>query len=414
MRQSQLFGQTSKQAPRLETSVNAELLQRAGFIAKLMAGVYTYLPLGLKVLDKIKDIIRREMNQLGAQELLMPALQPKELWKKTGRWQELADIMFQFRGRGNKQIGLATTHEEVITDLVQHRIKSYKDLPLALYQIQDKFRNEPRARSGLLRGREFSMKDLYSFHADGIDFAKFYEKVKKTYLKIFQQCGLKVKIVKASGGAFSKEFSDEFQVLVETGEDQIIYCSKCNFARNKEICSLKPGQDRCPECQAELCSSRAIEVGNTFSLGDKYSQALNAFFIDKNGDKKYMIMGCYGLGPSRIMGTVVEVHHDDKGIIWPKQIAPFDVHLIVLGKEKEVLKTAQNIYQKFNQGNILFDDRIDKSAGEKLADADLIGIPLRMVVSLRTLQKKSVELKYRQQKQIQMRKINELEKIFDN
>jgi len=412
MLQSKLFGQTIKEKMKDEASINGDLLYRAGFISKLMSGVYNYLPLGYRVLEKIKDIVREEMNKIGSQELLMPTLQPKELWDETDRWEGLKDVMFQFEGRGSSQIGLATTHEEVITDIVRHRIHSYKDLPVALYQIQDKFRNEPRAKSGLLRGREFSMKDLYSFHTDTADMQKFYEQAKKAYLKIFERCGLESKIVEASGGAFTDDFSHEFQVLSETGEDTIIYCSACAFAQNKEICKLNPDKDACPKCNAKLLKGRAIEVGNIFPLHEKYSEAMNAKFTDKDGKEKNIIMGCYGLGPSRTMGAIVEIHHDDKGIIWPKDVAPFDAHLIALTKDAEVMDAAKEIYQELKKSKqVLFDDRVEKSIGEKLADADLIGIPVRVVVSKRTLQQESVELKYRNQDKVEIVKIKKLFKL---
>lgn len=384
MRQSTLFPRTKKDAPRGETSVNAQLLERGGYIAKLMAGVYAYLPLGLRVLRKIEDIVRREMNALGGQELFLPALQPKELWDATGRWEGLSNVMYQFEDHSGRPVGLAMTHEEVAAELVRRSVRSYKDLPIALYQIQTKFRHELRAKSGLTRGREFSMKDLYSFHATEEDLAKFYESVKMSYVKIFAQCGLTAKIVEASGGNFSKEYSHEFQVLTDVGEDTVIYCPSCTYAQNAEIASGKEGAS-CPHCHTHgLRSSRAIEVGNTFQLGTRYSTALNALFVDAHGESQPMIMASYGIGPSRVLGTIVELHHDQKGIIWPQTVSPFSLHLLAIGKGN-ALKEATAVYDVLTRSNVdvLFDDR-NISAGEKFADADLLGIHLRAVVSEKT------------------------------
>jgi len=396
MLQSKLFGKTIKDAPKDEMSVNADLLYRAGYVEKLMAGVYNYLPLGVRVLDKIKTIVKEEMNATGAMELLMPALQPKELWDETGRWETMKEVMFQFKGRGDSDIGVACTHEEVITDLVRKRIFSYKELPVSLYQIQDKFRNEPRAKSGLLRGREFWMKDMYSFHTSDADFQKYYDEVKIAYLKLFQRCGLDAKIVEADGGLFTTKRTHEFQVFCETGEDTIRYCEKCDFAQNIEICEVQVG-DQCPNCGAQIMEAKGIEVGNIFPLETKYSKAMKAEFTDESGKRQAMIMGCYGIGVSRVMGSIVELHHDDKGIVWPKAIAPFQVHLISLNKENDEIKNAADeLYQKLllEKIEVLYDDR-EESAGKKLNDADLIGLPMRIVISAKTLKENSVEIKER-------------------
>ncbi|HMB26333.1 MAG TPA: aminoacyl--tRNA ligase-related protein [Patescibacteria group bacterium] len=397
MRQSKLFTKTLKQAPKEELSLNAQLLIKAGYVDKLMSGAYTYLPLGLRVLEKIKDIVRTEMNNLGGQEILMPALLPKEPWQKTGRWDEPGEeVMFQFQGRSGKDLGLGWTHEEIVTPLMKQFVQSYKDLPVAVYQIQDKFRNEPRAKSGLLRGLEFSMKDLYSFHANEDDLLEYYEKSKTAYLNIFKHCGLEARIVEASGGDFSK-FSHEFQVFTEYGEDTVFYCSKCDFAQNDEICELKAG-DKCPECEGGIKEAKAIEVGNIFPLKTKYSKDFDFTFTDKEGKQKPVIMGCYGIGPSRVLGSVVEVHHDDKGIIWPEKIAPFQVHLLKIGDSDEVDKASENLYQELKEREIevLFDDR-EESAGVKFNDSDLMGLPVRLVVSQKTLKKQVVEYKFRKE-----------------
>jgi len=412
MKQTKYFLKTTKEKPKDEPSINAEFLIRGGFIDKLMSGVYSYLPIGLRVLNNIKRIVREEMNKIGAHELLMPALQSKELWQETGRWEEGKDIMFQFKGRSGKEVGLGWTHEEVVTDIVRKRVKSYKDLPVALYQIQDKFRNEPRAKSGLLRGIEFSMKDLYSFHRDMDDFEEFYAKAKAAYLIVSKRCGLDSIITEASGGNFTEKFSHEFQVVCQTGEDTIIHCVDCDFSQNKEIVAKDLGEI-CPKCGSKLKTEKAIEAGNIFPLETKYTQAMKAFYTDEDGKQKPIIMGCYGLGPSRVMGAVVEVHHDEKGIIWPWEIAPFKIHLVGIGLDDAVVKkSALDIYKLLNKkypNQVLFDNKEERSAGEKLADSDLIGIPLRIVVSPKTLEKNSVEIKLRKKKEAKMIKIKKME-----
>ncbi|OGY51816.1 MAG: hypothetical protein A2951_01470 [Candidatus Buchananbacteria bacterium RIFCSPLOWO2_01_FULL_56_15] len=394
MLQSTLFGKTQKQPPRDEVSLNARLLTQAGFIDKVTAGAYTYLPLGLAVLNNVKQIVREEMAAIGGQELLMPALQPKELWEKTGRWTDPGpEVMFQFEGRSDRQYGLGWTHEEVITPLVKKFVSSYKDLPLYLYQIQDKFRNEPRAKSGLLRGIEFSMKDLYSFHRDEQDLEAYYQRALQAYLRIFQRCGLEAIVTEASGGSFSK-YSHEFQVLTPYGEDVIYHCVQCGYAQNREVTQLMTGA-ACPKCDGSIAEGKAIEVGNIFQLKTKYAVPFKLEYVDADGTSKPVMMGCYGIGPSRVMGTAVEVHHDDRGIIWPESIAPFRAHLLQLGSSSAVAKRALLVYHKLSSRGIstLFDDRPDVTAGVKFADADLIGIPYRLVVSEKT--KANVELKPR-------------------
>ncbi|NQT49312.1 hypothetical protein HQ571_01310 [Candidatus Kuenenbacteria bacterium] len=412
MRQSKLFTKTIKDAPKDEVSVNAQLLIKAGFVDKLMAGVYSYLPLGLLTLRKINDVVREEMNAIDGQEILMPALSPKELWDKTGRWEDPGtEVMFQFKGRSDKELGLGWTHEEVVTPLVQKFVKSYKDLPVAVYQIQDKFRNEPRAKSGLMRGIEFSMKDLYSFHTTEEDMWDYYEKSKQAYLNVFNRCGLDAKIVEASGGAFSK-YSHEFQVLTEYGEDTVFYCSKCDFAQNSEISKVKAG-DKCPKCGESISEGKAIEVGNIFPLKTKYSSAFKFKYTAENGKEQDVIMGCYGIGPSRVMGSVVEIHHDDKGMIWPEEIAPFKVHLLFLGKDDKIKAAAEKLYLGLNEAGIevLFDDR-DVSAGVKLNDSDLIGLPYRIVVSEKTLAEDSVELKKRADEKVDLVELKKVVKML--
>jgi prolyl-tRNA synthetase len=389
MKQSELFFKTRKETPADADSINASYLIRAGFVQKHIAGAYAFMPLGLKVLRKIETIVREEMNKIGGQEILMNIMQPKELWQKTGRWEEMNDVLFK-SGSESNQVAMAATHEEQVTTIVKNYINSYKDLPKALYQIQTKLRNEPRAKSGLLRGREFQMKDMYSFHATEEDFEKFYEESKKAYLAAYKRMGLEARIVEASGGVFTKKHSHEFQVFTEVGEDIIYYCDKCEYAVNKEIAEVKEG-DKCPKCDGKILMAKGIEVGNIFPLETKYSSTLEAKFLDKDGKEQEMVMGCYGIGLSRVLGTIVEVKYDASSnkMIWPKEVAPFAVHLISLGKNEE----AQQIYSKLvNNGlEVLFDDR-DLSAGEKFAEADLVGAPIRMIISAKSIENGGVEL----------------------
>lgn len=407
MRQSQLFGKTVREAPKDEVSTNAKFLTRGGFIAKNSAGVFTYLPLGLRVLQKIAAIIREEMNTIGGEELLMPALIEKKYMTPTGRWDVLIGIEAKSKDEKEASFVLGWSHEEILTAITTQFISSYRDLPRTVYQIQTKFRHEPRAKSGILRGREFLMKDLYSFHADEKDFYRYYEKVGKTYTKIFRRCGLTSLYTRAAGGVFTAEHTHEFQVVAPVGEDTIFVCTLCAYAENKEISSLKDGS-RCPKCKGLIEEKKSIEVGNIFPLGTKYSQALNLQFVDEKGKKKFVVMGSYGIGLGRLMGTVVEIHHDDKGVVWPESIAPFQVHLIELqstkGKVQSVKRVAEKLYKDLLAKGIevLYDDRDDKTAGEKFADADLIGIPWRMVVSEKTLEKNGIEVKRRDQKDAQV------------
>lgn len=401
MRQSQLFAKTLREPPKDEVSANAILLERAGFVYKVMAGVYAYLPLGLRVLEKVNDILREEMNAAGGQEIAMSALQPKDLWAKTGRWKELKEVMYQFKDTSDRDLGLAITHEEPLADVARRFISSYKDLPMYVYQIQLKFRNEPRAKSGLLRSREFLMKDLYSFDRDEAALSRSYEVFKTAYSRYFKRVGVDVRVVEASGGAFTKEFTHEFQVLAEAGEDEILYCQSCAFAQNVEIASVKKG-GACPSCGGKIAVGKSIEVGHIYKLGTKYSEALGLMYADEKGAKHPVVMGSYGIGPGRVIGAIVEVNHDDRGIIWPEAVAPFDIHLIEFGKgdSRAVRKTAEKLYGDFQKGGaeVLWDDRDDKTPGEKFADADLIGVPLRIVVSDRTLARDSVEVKRRTEK----------------
>lgn len=430
MLQSKLFSKTIREIPKDEKSINSKLLIRAGFIDKLMAGVYSFLPLGFLVLKKIENIIREEMNKISGQEILLPSLHPKQNWQMTKRWQ--VKEMFKFKNRQGKDFGLGWTHEEILTPLVKKFVKSYKDLPIFAYQIQNKFRDELRVKSGLLRSLEFIMKDLYSFNASEEELDRYYEKVKMAYFRIFRRCGLgeRTFLTYASGGDFSR-YSHEFQTVTPYGEDEIYLCRKCKLAINKEI--IKDEKYQCSKCKSKnLDVQKAIEVGNIFKLKDKFSKLFNLTFIDRDGERRPVLMGCYGIGLGRLMGAIVEVHHDEKGIIWPETVAPFQIHLIKLENTRRVKKVAEKLYQDLSstisrddnlfrgnkqkvfrnlqkqEGEVLYDDRDEKSAGEKFMDADLIGIPYRIVLSERTLKVNSVEIKKRNQKTVQLIKINNL------
>ncbi|MFA5871233.1 MAG: aminoacyl--tRNA ligase-related protein [Parcubacteria group bacterium] len=408
MRQSQLFTKTQKNAPAGEVSLNAQLLIRAGFVDKLMAGVYSILPLGWRVVNKIENIIREEIDAIDGQEFFMPSLQPKENWEKTDRWNTMDDL-YKVKDVSDKEFALGPTHEEVIAPLAKKFINSYKDLPFAAYQIQNKFRMELRAKSGVLRGKEFLMKDLYSFHLDQGDLDKYYKKTQDAYKKIFERAGIgkETYLTFASGGSFSK-YSHEYQTLTNAGEDIIYICEKCGLAVNKEI---KHETENCPECGGnKFKTEKSVEVGNIFKLGTKYSAPFNLNVSDEHGKKITPVMGCYGIGIQRLMGTIVEVHHDKDGIIWPEAVAPFRVHLISLGKNEEAEKT----YNEFKKKGIevLFDDREDTSAGTKFADADLIGIPYRVVMSEKSLKAGGVEVKKRNESKSEIVKIDILASYF--
>lgn len=392
MKLSQLFTHTLREAPKDEVALNAIYLTRAGFIHKNLAGVYTILPLGMRVMRKIEQIVREEMDAIGGQEMVMNALQDKAIWDTTGRWVEWRGGMYQFTDPGDKETGLAPTHEEVIADLATKYISSYKDLPKAVYQFQTKYRYEARPKSGLLRGREFRMKDLYSFHESKEDLDWYYKEAAKAYKKVFDRVGLKTIYTEASGGVFSSEPSHEFQTPAENGEDTIYYCEGGEFSQNKE---LFRGGKTCPKGHP-IHEAKVIEVGNIFKLGTRYSEPLGLLFTDKKGAKKPVIMASYGIGITRLIAACVEVFHDEKGIIWPESVAPFTAHIIALGESLKVKKASDDLYKKLTGAGIevLYDDR-QFQAGEKFADADLIGIPWRVVVSEKTLAKKSVELKAR-------------------
>ncbi len=400
MRYSQLFTKTSKTVSSDADSVNARLLSQAGFVDQVMAGVYSWLPLGLRTLRKVENIIREEMNRLGGQELLLTALQPKENWVKTERWDSV-DVLFKIPSQTGKEYALGPTAEDVVTPLVQSFVRSYKDLPIAVYQIQTKFRDELRAKSGVLRGREFLMKDMYSFHTSREDFEAFYEKAKAAYLVAFERCGLHAKVTESSGGSFSKKISHEFQVETPAGEDNLVLCRTCTFAQNTEIATMTEG-DKCPSCGAALVASKGIEVGNIFDLGDRFTKAFGFSVPGPNGEALEIFMGCYGIGLTRLVGAIVEASHDERGIVWPKSVAPFQVHLVSLSAKDpavtaDVLAKAEALERALEDAGIetLHDDRVDVRAGEKFADADLLGAPLRLVVSEKSLAAGGVEWKER-------------------
>ncbi len=393
MRQSQLFTKTRKHAPKDEVAKNAQLLIRAGYVHKEMAGVYSYLPLGVRVLCNIERIIREEMNAIGGQETSMATLHPSENWKQTGGW-ESVDVLFKIQSRTEKEYALGQSEEEIVTPIAHEYVASHKDLPVAIYQIGQKYRDELRAKSGIMRGREFGMKDMYSFHESQEDFDRFYEIVKAAYFRVFKRTGLDAKVTEASGGAFSEKLSYEFMVLTDAGEDNIVYCESCTHCANVEVSKQKEGE-KCPKCgKTELKTAKAAEVGNVFDLGQKYPKAFGYTYKDKEGNQQTPIMGCYGIGTTRLMGAIVEVLSDERGIVWPEEVAPFPAHLVAItGGNKDVIAEADRLYDLLREHGIetLYDDR-DLRAGEKFADSDLIGIPVRLVISEKTMQEGGIEM----------------------
>lgn len=390
MKRSQMFVKTSKNAPSDEVSKNAQLLTRAGYVYKEMAGVYAYLPLGLRVLENIKQVIREEMNAIGGEEVSLTALQNPEVWQKTDRWNDdVLDVWFKTTLANGSTLGLAPTHEEPLTQLMKSYISSYKDVPQYVYQFQTKFRNELRAKSGIMRGREFLMKDLYSFNRSEADQQKFYEQAIEAYHKVFERLGLGDITYKtfASGGSFSK-YSHEFQTVCDAGEDIIYIDDESKIAINEEVLNdevladLKLKRDK-------LREAKAAEVGNIFTLGTKFSDALGLNYTDEDGAVKPVFMGSYGIGPTRVMGVIVEKLSDERGIVWPEDIAPAKVYLIGIGTD------AEPLYKELTDKGVevLWDDR-DARPGEKFVDADLMGIPYRVVVSEK-LAEDEVEIKSR-------------------
>ena len=419
MRMSKLVTKTRKDASQSDPSRNAQLLTRAGYVSRLMAGAYSFLPLGKRVLENIERIVREEMDAIGGQEILLPALQPKENWEQTGRWDTM-DVLYKLKGAGDSDLALGPTHEEIVTPLITSYINSYRDLPTQVYQIQTKYRNEKRAKSGLLRGREFRMKDMYSFHDSEESLDDFYNLATDAYHRIYQRCGLGdiTLLTYASGGSFSK-YSHEFQAITPYGEDTIYRVPGTKIAINKEIIedsealaeiipNYKPGAEK------DLEELKAIEVGNIFKLGKRFTNAFGASFADGDGNKQEITNGCYGLGTTRLMGSIAECLGDDNGLVWPEEVAPYRIHLTSLARTEQDIATCEQLYGDLTAASIdvLYDDRHDLNAGNKLADADLIGIPHRILVSPKTLAQGSVEWKKRASGETQLVPIDTLQSLF--
>ncbi len=402
MRYSAFFPKTIKEAPSEEVAVNAKLLLRGGFIDKMMAGSYTLLPLGRIVERKIENIIKEEMDATGAQEVLMPLLHPKQIWNETGRWDTAREVMYQFK-KEDREYALSFTHEEIVLDLMRKHVTTYRDLPVKIYHFSTKFRNELRAKSGILRGREFLMKDLYSVHDSAEDLDRYYEEVKNAYIKVFKRVGLDAIVTEAGGGVFTDSTTHEFQVISESGEDEIVYCPGGDFSQNTEICKVNEGK-MCDLGHGPLKKVKAIEVGNIFRFGTVYSEKMNVSYTDKNGEKKYVYFGSYGIGLTRLMGVIAEVFHDERGPIWPESVAPFTHFLMSIGKDEQTEKLYNTLKEKGIE--VLYDDR-DVSPGQKFADCDLLGIPYRIVVSSK-LEEGTVELKKRSENTVTNIQVDQL------
>ncbi len=406
MRWSQTYIPTLRETPAEAEIVSHRLMLRAGLIRKLSSGTYSYLPLGMRALSNVIRIIREEMDRAGALEVLLPALQPAELWKRSGRYEAMGPEMVRFKDRHGKEMVLGPTHEEVITSLVAGEIRSYRDLPKTLYQIQVKFRDEPRPRFGVIRSCEFLMKDAYSFDRDEAGLEANYRKMFEAYRRIFTRCGLEALPVEAETGVMGGKDSHEFMVLASSGEDTVVRCSSCAYAASKDRAaadlSRGPAQgDPCPKCGKPLRLLAAIEVGHIFKLGTKYSTGLEATFLDEDGKTKPFIMGCYGIGVTRILAAVIESHHDEAGIRWPVSLAPYSVVIVPIQMAHPPTKeAAQALYSDLSQAGVaaLLDDR-EVSAGVKMKDADLIGFPIRILLSEKRLRQSSLELKTRGQDQ---------------
>ncbi len=393
---SKYFIPTLKEIPVGTEAISHQLSLRAGLVNMLTSGVYSYLPLGLRVLRRIEEIIRQEMNAAGAQELFLPVLQPIELWQSTGRDKTLAEIMISFKDKKGRTLCLGPTHEEVITDLVKNYVQSYRQLPVTLYQIQTKFRDELRTRYGIVRACEFIMKDAYSFDRDTQGLKKNYQLMYDAYVRIFKRCGLNVVIAQADSGVMGGDLSHEFLVPAAIGEDAVVQCPSCGFGA-----AFKSEQDQgkpCPNCkEGQLVKKVAIELGHVFQLGLKYSSAQGALFVDEDGKQKPIVMGCYGIGVSRLIAAIIETNNDASGIVWPAQVAPFDVEILPLQvTDEETMTLARDYCTDLERRgfSVLVDDR-DESAGRKFNDADLIGIPYRLTIGKRTLKEGKVEIKNR-------------------
>lgn len=410
MKLSLLATKTRRDAPKDETAKNAQLLIKAGYIYKDAAGVYGMLPLGMMVLNKIMAVIREEMNAVGGQEILMTSLQRKDLWESTDRWSDdNVDVWFKSKLKNDTEVGFAWSHEEQMTAMLTEHISSYRDLPVQIYQFQTKFRNETRAKSGIMRTREFIMKDLYSFARSEEEHKAIYEELSKAYTRIFDRLGIGewTYMTYASGGAFA-DFSHEFQTITDAGEDIIYIHKDKKIAINEEVMTDEV-LERVGVKREELEEVKAAEVGNIFNLGTTKSEPLGLTFADEDGSVKPVVMGSYGIGPARVMGVIVERYADEKGLVWPEQVAPFDVHLVRLGVDEDVVAAADKLYADLQKAGktVLYDDR-DTSAGAKFGDADLIGLPVRYTLSRKTLAEDSAEVKGRVEDEVRLVKLSEL------
>ena len=419
---SKVFLPTLKDTPQDAEVISHQLMLRSGMIRKVTSGIYTWLPIGLKVLRKVENIVREEMDASGAQEVLMPMVQPKELWEETKRWEKMGPELLRIQDRHERDFCLGPTHEEVITDIIRNNIKSYKELPLNLYQIQTKFRDEVRPRYGVMRGREFLMKDSYSFNLNEESLNESYLAMKETYKKILDRLGLKFKIVKADSGAIGGDASEEFHVLADNGEDTIAISDSSDFAINTELL-LEEGDDieslegkPSPDGKGIIQVKKGIEVGHIFQLGKVYSDAMKANVLDNDGKAKSLFMGCYGIGVSRLVAAAIEQNNDEKGIIWPESMAPFEVNIVAIGfdKDEKIAKAATDVYKELSSKGyeVILDDRKD-GYGTKMKDAELIGIPINIIIGKQFVQNNEIELKHRDG-QSSIGKVEDITTIFEH
>lgn len=401
---SKLLLPTLKDAPQEAEVISHKLMLRAGMVRKVASGIYTWLPMGLKVLRKIENIVREEMDASGAQEVLMPMVQPKELWDETNRWEKMGPELLRIQDRHKRDFCLGPTHEEVITDLIRNNVKSYKELPLNIYQIQTKFRDEVRPRYGVMRGREFLMKDSYSFNIDEACLEETYLTMRNTYKKVLERMNLDYKIVSADSGAIGGDASEEFHVLAETGEDTIAVSDSSEYAINTELL-LKDGEDisslegkPSPDGKGTIEIKKGIEVGHIFQLGKVYAEDMKANVLNNAGKASTLYMGCYGIGVSRLVAAAIEQNNDDKGIIWPHSIAPFDINIIAIGFEKDqkIAEASNNLYRELTEMgyDVLLDDRKD-GFGTKIKDSELIGIPMNIIIGKQFLETEEIEFRTR-------------------
>jgi prolyl-tRNA synthetase len=419
---SKVFLPTLKDTPQDAEVISHQLMLRSGMIRRVTSGIYTWLPIGLKVLRKVENIVREEMDASGAQEVLMPMVQPKELWEETQRWEKMGPELLRIQDRHERDFCLGPTHEEVITDLIRNNVKSYKELPLNLYQIQTKFRDEVRPRYGVMRGREFLMKDSYSFNLDEDSLNESYVLMKEAYKKILDRLGLQFKIVKADSGAIGGDASEEFHVLAENGEDTIAISDSSDFAINTELL-LEDGEDieslqgkPSPDGEGIIEIKKGIEVGHIFQLGKVYTDAMKANVLDNEGKAQNLYMGCYGIGVSRLVAAAIEQNNDDKGIIWPEAMTPFEVNIIAIGfdKDEKIAKASTDLYSKLSSMGyeVMLDDRKD-GYGTKMKDAELIGVPINVIIGKQYLQNGEIELKHRDG-QSSIGKVEDIATIFDH